>query len=50
MKSAPTVKTRFAEPIKATIDPSFGYRTVAYLLYFNKNTVQHIFPAHALAV
>jgi hypothetical protein len=24
-------------------NPSFGYRTVAYLLDFNKNTVQRIF-------
>src|SRR3546814_13809752 len=36
---------QFAEPIKAMIEesPSFGYRTVAYLLGFNKNTVQRIF-------
>ena len=25
-------------------NPSFGYRTVAHLLGFNKNTVQRIFP------
>jgi hypothetical protein len=33
------------EPIKAVIEaePSFGYRTVANLLGFNKNTVQRIF-------
>lgn len=36
---------RFAEPITAMIEenPSFGYRTVAHLLNFNKNTVQRIF-------
>ena len=36
---------RFAEPIKAMIEenPAFGYRTVAHLLDFNKNTVQRIF-------
>ncbi len=35
----------FVEPIKALIEeePSFGYRTVAHLLGFNKNTVQRIF-------
>lgn len=44
-KAAPKVDLRFAEPIKAMIeeDPSFGYRTVAFLLGFNKNTVQRIF-------
>ncbi|WP_440030149.1 hypothetical protein [Chromobacterium amazonense] len=33
------------EPIKAMIEenPSFGYRTLASLLGFNKNTVQRIF-------
>jgi putative transposase len=45
----PTKKTpvmqRFAGPIKQMIEenPSFGYRTVAHLLKFNKNTVQRIF-------
>ena len=36
---------RFVAPIKAMIEenPSFGYRTVAHLLGFNKNTVQRIF-------
>ena len=36
---------RFAIPIKAMIEnePSFGCRTVAWLLGFNKNTVQRIF-------
>ncbi len=48
VKSAPKVQERFAEPIKQLIeaDPSFGYRTVAGLLRFNKNTkntVQRIF-------
>lgn len=39
------VDPAFAEPIKALIEeePSFGYRTVANLLGFNKNTVQRIF-------
>ncbi len=45
MKAAPKVDPRFAEPIKKMIEeePSFGYRTVAWLLGFNKNTVQRIF-------
>jgi putative transposase len=45
MNSAPKVNPALAEPIKAMIetDPSFGYRTVANLLGFNKNTVQRIF-------
>lgn len=45
VKAAPKVQSRFAEPIKAMIteEPSFGYRTVAGLLGFNKNTVQRIF-------
>lgn len=44
-KAAPKVDPRFAEPIKAMIEaePSLGYRTVAWLLGFNKNTVQRIF-------
>ncbi len=44
-RSSPKVQSRFAEPIKAMIEenPSFGYRTVAHLLNFNKNTVQRIF-------
>jgi len=44
-KATPAVDPRFAEPIKAMIEenPSFGYRTVAHLLDFNKNTVQRIF-------
>jgi len=45
VKAAPKIDARYAEPIKALIEdnPSFGYRTVAYLLGFNKNTVQRIF-------
>ena len=44
-KAAPKVDDRFAAPIKAMIEenPSFGYRTVAWLLGFNKNTVQRVF-------
>lgn len=44
-KAPAKVDPRFAEPIKAMIEesPSFGYRTVAHLLGFNKNTVQRIF-------
>ncbi|WP_420022813.1 hypothetical protein ACN9JG_09860 [Cereibacter azotoformans] len=44
-KAAPKVDPRLAEPIKAMIEkePSFGYRTVAWLLGFNKNTVQRVF-------
>lgn len=38
------MQPRFAEPVKALIEkePSFGYRTVAALLGFNKNTVQRL--------
>ena len=45
VKAPAKVQPRFAEPIKALIEesPSFGYRTVAYLLGFNKNTVQRVF-------
>lgn len=44
VKATPGVQARFAEPIKALIEqePSFGYRTVAHLLGFNKNTVQRV--------
>lgn len=44
-KTKPKVQERFEQPIKALIDqdPSFGYRTVAGLLNFNKNAVQRIF-------
>lgn len=39
-------------PIKAMIEesPSFGYRTVAYLLGMNKNTVQRIFQLNGWRV
>ena len=45
VKKSPIVQDRFAKPIKEMIEenPSFGYRTVAGLLGFNKNTVQRIF-------
>lgn len=45
VKAAPKVDPCFTEPIKKMIEeqPSFGYRTVAWLLGFNKNTVQRIF-------
>ncbi|WP_231107029.1 MULTISPECIES: hypothetical protein [Pandoraea] len=44
-KSAPKVDAKFATPIKTLIEESlsFGYRTVAYLLGFNKNTVQRVY-------
>jgi putative transposase len=44
-KAAPKVQERLSVPIQAMIEaePSFGYRTVANLLRFNKNTVQRIF-------
>lgn len=44
-KATPKIDPRFAEPIKAMIEkePSFGYRTLAWLLGFNKNTVRRIF-------
>ncbi|WP_186038885.1 IS3 family transposase [Burkholderia gladioli] len=45
VKAEPVVQARFSDPIKAMIEesPSFGYRTVAHLLGFNKNTVQRVF-------
>ena len=45
VKAAPKVEARFCEPIKTLIEeePSLGYRTVAWLLGVNKNTVQRIF-------
>ena len=45
VKAKPKVQDRFARPIKQMIEaePSFGYRTVASLLCFNKNTVQRVF-------
>jgi putative transposase len=44
-RKKPVLQERFTQPIKQMIEenPSFGYRTVAYLLNFNKNTVQRIF-------
>ncbi|WP_254871572.1 hypothetical protein [Pseudooceanicola sp. HF7] len=45
VKAAPKVDPRFFGPIKKMIEetPSFGYRSVAWLLGFNKNTLQRIF-------
>ena len=45
VKAPPKIDPRFEGPILAMIEenPSFGYRTVAWLLGFNKNTVQRIF-------
>ena len=50
-KAAPKVDPRFADPIKAMIEkePSFGYRTVAWLLGFNKNTDAAHLPDQRLA-
>ena len=44
-KGQPKLQEQFVKPIKAMIEenPSFGYRTVASLLDFNKNTVQRVF-------
>jgi hypothetical protein len=44
-KAPSRLNPAFVEPIKTMIEEesSFGYRTVASLLYFNKNTVQRIF-------
>ena len=44
-KAAAKVDPRFVDPIKALIEaePSFGYRTVGWMLGFHKNTVQRIF-------
>ena len=45
VKAPPKCQDKLVTPIKAMIEenPSFGYRTVAGLLGFNKNTVQRIF-------
>lgn len=45
VKASPKLDPQFVAPIKALIEesPSFGYRTVAHLLGFNKNTVQRVF-------
>jgi putative transposase len=44
VKSKPKVNDRYAKPMKQMIDaePSFGDRTVATTLTFNKNTVQRV--------
>lgn len=44
-KAAPKLNQAYIISIKAMIEenPAFGYRTVAYLLNINKNTVQRIF-------
>lgn len=51
-KAAPKVQQRFVQPFKEMLEehPSFGYRTVAHLLGFNKNTVQRIFQLHGWQV
>lgn len=45
VKAEPKLQAHLVEPVKAMIEehPAFGYRTVAHLLGFNKNTVQRIF-------
>lgn len=45
VKATPKLQEHLVTPIKAMIEenPSFGYRTVARLLGFNKDTVQRIF-------
>ena len=47
VKAAPKVNPRFAEPIKKMIEeePSFGYRTVAWLLGFNSEAPNAIGPS-----
>ena len=44
-KASPKLDGRFVAPIKSMIEenPSFGYRTVAHLPGFNRNTVQRVF-------
>lgn len=44
-KAPPKVREELATPVKQLIEqePSFGYRTVAWLLGMNKNTVQRLF-------
>lgn len=53
IKSAPKVQEHLVQPIKAMIEenPSFGYRTVAHLLGFNKvsSRPSHLFRAPAIA-
>lgn len=45
VKQAPRLQSHLVEPVKAMIEehPSFGYRTLAWLLGMNKNTVQRFF-------
>ena len=45
LKSAPRINSELEAPVKALIkqEPSFDYRTVAWWLGMNKNTVQRIF-------
>jgi putative transposase len=45
VKAKSKVQDRYAAPIKRMIEAklSFGYRTVASVLGFNKNTVQRVF-------
>ncbi len=52
VKSARKVDPRFSQPIKAMIgkEPSFGYRTVAWLLGFKRNTMQRVFQFKAWQV
>jgi putative transposase len=44
-KGQPKLQEQFVHLMKAMIEanPSFGYRTVAHFLDFNKNTVQRVF-------
>jgi len=51
-KAEPKVQDRLLTPIKAMIEenPSFGYRTVAHLLEFNKNCAGPDFPGHGFGV
>ena len=51
-KAPPKLQEHFVAPIKALIEenPSFGYRTVAHLLEFNKNTVQRVFQLNGWQV
>ena len=44
IEGIPNVQEKFVKPIKAMIEENFsrGYRTVAYLLGMNKNTVQRV--------
>jgi len=50
-RKKPVLQERFTQPIKQMIEenPSFGYRTVAYLLKFQQEHRTAHFPADALA-